>query len=87
MSMATAAGWNREMISKARRQDSDDLVHLAVDLDRAPHEPGISAVSPLPQLVGDDCCFRSLESLLFGRKVTAESRVDAEEREEVRRDR
>jgi hypothetical protein len=70
------------MEHEAFRQDADDLHVRAVHRDGAAQYCLVSAVTTLPELMGNEGA-TGRSSLLFGSEVPAEHRVDAQHREEV----
>ena len=74
---------SREM--KLARQDAHDGEHLIVERDRAANNFFNAAETPQPQAVGEDGNLIVTSLVFTPRKVSAEKRLDLQQRKQVRR--
>ena len=62
---------------------TDDANLVAIDIDQLVHNAGIETVMRQPQSIGDQSCFGAVGTILFGQKIPAEYRRDAQRRQKA----
>src|SRR5262245_23734052 len=77
---------SRQRVFERRRHDADHFVAFVAEHDLPPDDFRIAAEAPLPQAVTEHDYVMIAAPIFFRQKRAAQGRLDAEQREETRRD-